>query len=176
VAVLALAAGACGQTRTERANPTTAPEATSAAAPPTTATVEPPAFTGAGSDEVCAAAGEVDFFATFVGVRDGPGMAAAFERTLAVLDAMAEVAPAELRPDLATATAGFRRVQASLAEVGWDLRRVEPQMLHAPEMDRSFARLDQYVTEVCRGEVWEPPAPAQLDGDEASPATASPEG
>ena len=64
-----------------------------------------------------------------------------------------DVAPAEIKPDVKVIADGFTTVVSAIAGVNYDLTKVPPEALatfQTPEFSNSAARLQAYMTDVCK--------------------------
>lgn len=120
-------------------------------------TTTAPTFTGAGSDEFCTLARQAN--QRLGELAQAPPSEDAvrelFTSTADSVDAMADVAPAEIGPAARTMATAYAELVDALSRVQWQPDRLPAeaeQRLNAPEVTAAGNRLSSYQRQVCRFE------------------------
>lgn len=108
-------------------------------------------FSGAGSDDFCEMAREVDETDPFES-SDPDDIQAGFEEANRLIDEVIDRAPDEIRDDFETVAEGFRAFGEILEEHDWDLFAVPEEAaaeLEDSRFEEAADRIDRYMEEVC---------------------------
>ena len=110
-------------------------------------------FTGAGSGEFCDLAKTLNTDINSAAGGSTAQLKVDLEKADGAIHKAVDVAPAEIKPDVKIIADGFTTVVTAIAGVNYDLTKVPPEALatfQTPEFSNSAARLQAYMTDVCK--------------------------
>lgn len=144
--VAAISLAACGGS--DKKTPTT-----TVTSPLTTTQAIDTNFTGAGSAEFCDMAKTLNTNPSAIAPNASTAQIRAnLETADKDIHHAADVAPAEIKPDVTVIAASFSSIVAAIGQAGYDLTKVSPEALatfQSPEFSSAAARFQAYLTQIC---------------------------